>query len=114
VNSAKLRLSLRNSSSSATASTVLSIAAVANTAWSSSTLNWNNRPAIGAALASVTVASTTAEWFEIDVTQHVAAERAAGRQVVAFAVSATTSDNLTYVSSIEASSSLRPTLVVSQ
>jgi hypothetical protein len=56
----------------------------ANTSWNEATLTWNNKPASGtSALASVTMAnSTTARWYEWDVTNYLRQEKIAGRHVV--------------------------------
>ena len=72
--------------SAKTATTVrTSVFACANTTWSESGITWNNRPATGtAALATTTMVnnSTTARWYEWDVTSYLQAEKAAGRSVV--------------------------------
>ena len=47
---------------------------------------WNNKPAAGALLRTVSIPGTTAAWYEWDVTDYVRAEVAAGRSVVAFAL----------------------------
>lgn len=54
------------------------------TAWNEATLTWNNKPAAATtALASVTMTnSTTARWYEWDVTNYLRQERAAGRHIV--------------------------------
>ena len=54
-----------------------------NTTWSESTLNYNNRPTTNtSALATATASSTTAEWFELDVTNYLKQQKAAGKQFV--------------------------------
>jgi hypothetical protein len=56
-------------------------------AWSASTITWATRPLpAGAALATAAVSGGAAAWYELDVTSHVRAERAAGRTAVAFVV----------------------------
>jgi hypothetical protein len=63
------------------------VRAVADTTWTESGINFNNKPAIGATLATVTLPGNTAyQWYEINVLNYVAAEFAAGRTTVAFAV----------------------------
>lgn len=58
---------------------------VANTTWSETALNWNNRPPRGStALTSATITSTVRTWYEWDVTSYVRAERAAGRTAAGF------------------------------
>lgn len=81
--SAKVRLFAVNSSS---ASITVQCFGVANTTWSETGLTWNNKPASGStALASLNAASTTAAFYEFDVTAYVNAERAAGRNVISLA-----------------------------
>ncbi len=56
-----------------------------NTTWTETGLTWNNKPASGTtALSSVTIvnSSTSARWYELDVTAYLQAEKAAGRNVV--------------------------------
>lgn len=83
ITTAKLRLyAALSKSGSSIASTAYS---VADTAWSETALTWNNKPALGTALGTITVASTTYGWYEVDVTAYVQSEFAAGRKVVSFA-----------------------------
>jgi PKD repeat protein/alpha-tubulin suppressor-like RCC1 family protein len=75
---------------SATTSTTIQTAAysVSTTTWAETGLTWNNKPASGStALATVTIVnnSTTARWYELDVTAYLQAEKAAGRNVVSLA-----------------------------
>ncbi len=76
---------------SATTGTTIQTAvySVANTTWTETGLTWNNKPASGAtALATVTIVnnSTTARWYELDVTAYLQAEKAAGRNTVTLAL----------------------------
>lgn len=60
---------------------------VANTTWTENTLTWNNKPAASASpLATVTVTNTAYAYYNFDVTAYVQAEKAAGRNKVAFAL----------------------------
>jgi len=65
---------------------------VSSSGWNEATLTWNNRPSSGpAALATVTLAnSTTGRWYELDITQYVKQEKAAGRHVITIALKNTT------------------------
>ena len=56
----------------------------AGTAWQESTVTWNTRPqpTSAARLGSVTLRSATPQTFEVDITNYVNAERAAGRNVI--------------------------------
>jgi PKD repeat protein len=84
ITNAKLRLF--GALSATTGTTVQTAAyAVASTSWTEAGLTWNNKPALGAtALATVTMvnSSTTARWYEWDVTAYLQQEKAAGRNVV--------------------------------
>jgi hypothetical protein len=85
---------------------------VSNTTWSETAITWNNKPALGAtALGSISVSSTSNTWYELDVTTYVQAERAAGRNVVAFALRVPANDTEIFsVQSRQASASNRPQL----
>jgi hypothetical protein len=58
---------------------------VTDTAWDEMKMTWNNQPATASptALASVTLLNSTAQWYEVDLTAFIQAERAANRNVVA-------------------------------
>jgi hypothetical protein len=91
----------------------LDVRAVASTTWVQSTLTWSTMPTVGTTLATVSVGGTSYRWMEVDVTSHVAAERAQGRSLVSFAVVQATSGPLNYVSTSEAVAAQRPQLVLS-
>ena len=93
-------------------SSVLEVVGVTDTAWSASTLTWTGRPAEGAVLGSFTVASLAPTSVAVDVTAWVAARRAEGAGVVAFAVrQQTRNGKLAYVHATENPSG-KPSLVV--
>jgi PKD repeat protein len=84
VTSARLRL-FGNLSSTTSTTVKTSVFPSANTSWSESSITWNNKPSSGTtALATVTMVnnSTTARWYEWDVTAYLQQEKAAGRNVV--------------------------------
>ncbi len=60
-----------------------------DTSWTETGLTWNTKPVPGATVATGTVVGTTATWPSSTVTSYVAAERAAGRNVLGFVVQAT-------------------------
>ncbi|NML21761.1 DNRLRE domain-containing protein [Pseudoflavitalea sp. G-6-1-2] len=60
--------------------------AVSNTSWTENALTWNNKPATGAALDTVTVNNTAYAYYSFDVTNYVNAELTAGRTNIAFAM----------------------------
>jgi hypothetical protein len=76
VSSVKLRLYGKLSAGSN-----LSVSAygVANTAWTETGINWNNKPAAGSLLATKVIANTTSAFYEWDVTAYVRSEINAGR-----------------------------------
>jgi len=82
----RVRLRLFGSLSATTSTAVTtSVYAVANTTWGEAQITWNNKPASGAtSLAGVAMANrtTTARWYEWDVTAYLQQEKAAGRHVV--------------------------------
>jgi RHS repeat-associated protein len=83
ITSARLRL-YASLSASGTVST--SVHAVANTTWGEKFITWNNKPALGASLGSISVNSTSYAWMEIDLTAYVQAEKIAGRNELSLAL----------------------------
>jgi peptidoglycan/xylan/chitin deacetylase (PgdA/CDA1 family) len=96
-----------------TAGTVgFSAGPVSSTGWSETTMTWNNRPAIGAALATSSIASTSLTSKDLDVTAYVQGQRSAGKTVVSFALQGTAaSDPFISFNAREASAS-KPTLII--
>jgi mannose/cellobiose epimerase-like protein (N-acyl-D-glucosamine 2-epimerase family) len=82
INSAKLRL-FGKLADTAVSSISIGVYGGGASTWSESTLTWNTRPAVGSAtLASVSVAGTTAKWYELDLAAFLKSEKAAGRNIV--------------------------------
>ena len=82
INTAKLRLFGRLSNT-VNASSTTTVYNASNTTWGESTITWNNRPVAGTtARGSVTVTGTTANFYEIDLTSFLKAEKSAGRNLV--------------------------------
>jgi hypothetical protein len=80
IGSATLRVFGRIDSSTETPSVAVYSA---DSAWTESSLTWNTRPpGSTTALATTTVATSVQKWYEWDVTSFLAAEKAAGRNVV--------------------------------
>ena len=68
VQTARLRLFGKLSDTRA-ASVTTAIVPLSTSAWTETTVTWNNRPAAGAGTwGTVTVSGTTGQWYEIDVT----------------------------------------------
>ncbi|MBX9853231.1 MAG: PQQ-dependent sugar dehydrogenase [Cytophagaceae bacterium] len=64
---------------------------VTNSAWSETTINWNNKPVSGnTALATTNVTDAAGKYYTWDVTNYVKSEKAAGRNVVSFNMKNTT------------------------
>lgn len=82
IGSVKLRFRARLSSTGTVATSIFS---VADTAWTETGLIWDNRPALGGSLGTATVAATQSFWYEVDVTDYVRAQRAAGRRLITLA-----------------------------
>jgi Big-like domain-containing protein/IPT/TIG domain-containing protein/carboxypeptidase family protein/beta-propeller repeat-containing protein len=115
ISSVQLRITASLSAAGSLSSSVYS---VADTSWIESgtgSITWNNRPARSATAlsgASITVASTTLTTFDIDVTNYVKSEKAAGRDLVSLALhNPSASTIFINVNSREASAN-KPQLIV--
>lgn len=86
---AKLRLYGSLSDGSAT-NVVTSVYSVANTNWietGPNSITWNTKPTTSpSAISTFTVVDNNPAWYEVDVSAYVAAEKAAGRNVVSLAL----------------------------
>lgn len=109
VASAKLRF---NASVSANANIGVTAHSVAATGWSETAITWNNKPARGAALGTVTVTGTSFLDYEIDVTNYLVAEKAAGRDIVSFALHNGQSSNQTVWTRSREAGSNGPRLII--
>ena len=87
---------------------------VSNTSWGETTLTWNNRPAAETTvLGTVVVSGTTGQWYEVDLTSYVQAQRAAGQTTIAIALK-NPIDTLPYTTfRSRQSSTNKPELVIS-
>jgi hypothetical protein len=94
ISSAKIRL--YGNLSDATTNNATAVYGVSTTSWTESGLSWNNKPASGStALATTSIVNNTPAWYEWDVTAYVNAEKAAGRNIISFALKNTTASNPT-------------------
>jgi hypothetical protein len=85
---------------------------VADTTWSETGLNWNNRPASGStAIASVAVAGTTGQWYNIDLTSYAQSQRSAGKTKISISLKGE-ADTLPYVTFSSSESSAQPQLLI--
>ena len=86
ISNVKLRLYGALSSTEASNLT-FGVRSVADTAWSESGLNWNNKPAQGTSdLATQVVTDDVNRWYEFDITSYVQQQKAAGKSSVSVAV----------------------------
>jgi hypothetical protein len=84
IQGARLRL-FGNLTATTTAPVQTQVFSSTNLTWGENSITWNNKPAAGAtALASATLVndSTTARWYEWDLTAFLQAQRAAGKTAV--------------------------------
>jgi len=93
ISSAKLRIYGAREGTNSSSSD--SCYAVSDTTWKESTITWNNMPALGTKQSTTTVTST-AQWYEWDVTSYLQAQKNAGKTLVTLAVAMDTlpADNL--------------------
>jgi hypothetical protein len=76
-------------------------------------ITWNNKPPRGGALSSTTVTGNTFVYYEFDVSGYVIAEKAAGRNLVSFALhNPAESSQAIWMHSRETTSSSPPQLVI--
>ena len=111
-NSVRLRLFGRLSDTRA-ASVTTTIYQLSSTSWSETGVTWNTRPSAGTtAWGTIAVVGATAAWYEVDLTQQVQAQRAAGQTVIGIVLK-NTADTLPYVSfASRESSNSKPGLVI--
>ncbi len=113
INSAKLRLfgALNDTSSTSVQTQVFG---GAGTSWDESTLTWNTRPATtGSALSTITVTGTAKQWYELDLTSFLKAEKAAGHNTVTLVLKNPTQQNALIVFNSDDASGNKPQLVIS-
>jgi phosphatidylserine/phosphatidylglycerophosphate/cardiolipin synthase-like enzyme len=109
--SVTLRVSGRLSDTRA-ASVTVNVHPVADTTWNETALTWNNQPAFDATPAtSVSVSGTAAQWYDIDLTSFITAQRALGRTSVTIALICPI-DTLPYATFGSRESSAKPELII--
>ena len=109
IGSVKLRF---NANLSGAGRVATSVFAVGDTNWTEIGTTWNNRPTLGQSLGSTIVASSLSLWHEVDVTDYLKAQRAAGKRFVTLALHNTANSTpKIQVKSREATSD-RPELLV--
>lgn len=109
VGRAVLRMNMTGARGVTTPLTVSGVAA----SWTESSINWNNKPAVGDAVATGSVTGNRAAWYEFDITEYVKSQRNNGTTRIGLVVQATqATSSLVQLSTGEASTSLRPRLVI--
>jgi phosphatidylserine/phosphatidylglycerophosphate/cardiolipin synthase-like enzyme len=84
---------------------------LSSSSWSETAVAWNTGLTTGALWTTLTVSGTTAQWYEIDITGPVQAQRAAGQTVVAIALKCTV-DTLPFITFGSRESGNKPQLVI--
>jgi PKD repeat protein len=81
ISAAKLRLfgMLQNTSA---ASSQIAVGYSDDDSWTESGITWNGKPSTFTQLSTLTVSGTAGKWYEVDLTDFLQAEKAAGRNVV--------------------------------
>jgi uncharacterized delta-60 repeat protein len=111
INSVKLDL-FGKISDTQNASIVTSVFSVANTSWTETGITFSNAPVLGSAQTSTTVSGTTAKLYQFDVTAYVKAQKAAGHNIISFAIkNPSSSSSFVQFNSREAASN-KPALVI--
>jgi RHS repeat-associated protein len=91
----------------------MTVYSIADTTWVETSITWNNKPPRGGALSSTTVTGNTFVYYEFDVSSYVIAEKAAGRNLVSFALhNPAESSQAIWMHSRETTSSSPPQLVI--
>jgi endoglucanase len=85
ISSAVLRMYGRLSDNRST-NIPVTVYAVSNTTWTEAAITWNNKPATGTQLQSVTVTDSVGRYYTWDITSYVQSEKAAGRNIISLAL----------------------------
>ena len=112
ISGAKLRL-FGGLTDTAASQISLGVYDVTSENWTESAITWDNKPATGASVATATIAGTTAKWYEIDLTNYIKAELAAGREVVTLALRSNTSTSTLCQFNSDEAATNRPQMVLS-
>ena len=113
IGTAKLRLFGRLDDSVAGRSTTVGVYGATSTSWTESGLTWNNKPSFGStALATASVTSATAKWYEWDLTSYLRQQKAAGKTSVTLVLKTTTLSREKATFNSDEATTNRPQLVV--
>jgi len=112
ISSAKLRLNGRLNNTQ-TPTIAVEVHNSANTTWLENMITWNNKPAADAAiLATTSVNSTTNQYYEWDVTNHIASLRSSGINTVTLKLLNSNSSNNQVIFNSKEAAANGPQLVV--
>jgi len=112
ISSAKLRLNGRLNNTQ-TPTIAVEVHNSANTTWLENMITWNNKPAADAAiLATTSVNSTTNQYYEWDVTTHIASLRSSGINTVTLKLLNSNSSNNQVIFNSKEAAANGPQLVV--
>ncbi|MGV6817504.1 MAG: NosD domain-containing protein [Thiotrichales bacterium] len=84
--------------------------AVSDTSWDEATLTYSNKPAINSELGTISLSNTSYQYFDIDVTSYVVAEKLAGRDIVSFALTTSFNGNAVLKAASKEASTNQPVL----
>ena len=113
IGTARLRLFGRFNDAISTASVLAGVFAASDTSWSESGLTWNNQPAIGTTpLASARVTAAAATWYDLDVSEYLRQQKAAGRSSVTLVLKTLATTKATVGFNSGEAASNQPQLVV--
>jgi len=79
----RLNASLSNTTN---ASVTTEVHAVRDVSWDERSLTWHTRPRVDAAIGSATVRGVAPQWYEVDITAYVQAQKRAGKSLVTVAL----------------------------
>jgi chitodextrinase len=86
---------------------------VSNTSWTETGITWSNKPSAGTTvLASATVIDETPQWYELDLTSYIQAEKSAGHNTVSVALKGSQQTESIGIFNSDEDSSDQPELVV--
>jgi len=113
IGTAKLRLFGRLDDAIAGRGTTVGVYGSTGTSWTESGLTWNNSPSFGTtALATASVTSAAAKWYEWDLTSYLRQQKAAGRTSVTLVLKTTTLSKEKATFNSDEATTNRPQLVV--
>ncbi len=90
----------------------LALSPVSNTAWTETSITWNNKPSYGNIISIINI-NKTAMYYIFDITNYAKSEFSSGRKILSFEIHSTkSSDGVIYINSKESAIN-KPTIVLS-